>query len=89
MAKGNAGRCCFIVGPNSLRTIGSMLVLAVACGGAGAQEPYPVKSVRMVVPFAAGGPTDTVARVMSAKPIPSSAARTSNTCSPTTSPPAP
>ena len=66
MAKGKGGRC-FIVGPNSLRAIGSVLGFAVACGGAGAQEPYPVKSVRMVVPFAAGGPTDTVARVMSAK----------------------
>ena len=66
MAKGKAVRC-FIVGPNSLRAIGSVLGFALACGGAGAQEPYPVKSVRMVVPFAAGGPTDTVARVMSAK----------------------
>jgi tripartite-type tricarboxylate transporter receptor subunit TctC len=43
------------------------LGLALACGGAFAQETYPSKPIRMVVPFAAGGPTDIVARVMGAK----------------------
>jgi tripartite-type tricarboxylate transporter receptor subunit TctC len=67
MAKGKSGRCSFL-GLSSLRTIGrSVLGLAFVCGGAGAQEHYPSKSVRMVVPFAAGGPTDTVARVVGAK----------------------
>ncbi len=37
--------------------------LALAAGGAFAQN-YPTKSVTMTVPFAAGGPTDTVARVV-------------------------
>ena len=45
------------------------LVAVLALGGAGAnaEEHYPSKPVRMVVPFAAGGPTDIVARVMGAR----------------------
>jgi tripartite-type tricarboxylate transporter receptor subunit TctC len=38
------------------------IALLATAGGAFAQ--YPVKPVTMVVPYAAGGPTDTVARVM-------------------------
>ena len=41
----------------------SLLVLAVAAGSAAAQQ-YPNRNVSMIVPFAAGGPTDTVARVL-------------------------
>ena len=43
------------------------LALALACAGGSAQDRYPTKPVRIVVPFAAGGPTDTVARVIGAK----------------------
>ncbi|MFN2643852.1 MAG: tripartite tricarboxylate transporter substrate binding protein BugD [Burkholderiales bacterium] len=39
------------------------LALALVVGGAWAQQ-YPTKNITMLVPFAAGGPTDTVARVV-------------------------
>src|SRR5687767_8858327 len=38
------------------------VALAFAAGSALAQQ-YPTKSINMLVPFSAGGPTDTVARV--------------------------
>ena len=52
-----------------VRLIGAAL-LALAAGAASAQ--YPTKPITMMVPYAAGGPTDTVARVMGiamAKPL--------------------
>ncbi len=41
--------------------------LAMALGGAQAQDNYPSKPVRIMVSFAAGGPTDQVARIVGAK----------------------
>ena len=42
-------------------------LLTLAATAPQAQDNYPSKPVRIVVPFSAGGPTDIVARVMAAK----------------------
>src|SRR5882724_7419659 len=47
--------------------LAGVLGFAALVSGALAQETYPSKPVRIMVSFAAGGPTDQVARVMSAK----------------------
>ena len=41
--------------------------LVVMAGQATAQEPYPNRTVRWVVPFPAGGPTDTLSRILVAR----------------------
>src|SRR5690349_1679951 len=48
-------------------SLGFALLVALASAGARAQDSYPSKPVRVMVSFAAGGPTDQVARIMSAK----------------------
>src|SRR3954468_4244392 len=49
-----------------MRTIVSgAIALALSTGGALAQPvDYPASAVRILVPFAAGGPTDVVARIL-------------------------
>jgi len=47
--------------------LGVALGCALACTDAVAQDNYPSKAIRLVVSFAAGGPTDTVARIMGAR----------------------
>ncbi len=42
----------------------SLVASAIACAAAQAEDAYPSKPIRMVIPFAAGGPTDIVGRIM-------------------------
>ncbi len=44
--------------------IALVLTAALACGGAHAQDAYPNHKVRLIVPFAAGGPTDVIGRMV-------------------------
>ena len=51
-----------------LAGLGAILAaLAAVCTAARAEDQYPSKSVRIVVPFAAGGPTDIVGRIVGSK----------------------
>lgn len=45
------------------RLVASALVLGLIGGPAGAQAPWPTKTVTVIVPFAAGGNTDVLARI--------------------------
>src|SRR5688500_5559584 len=55
---------CTLARPGLIAAIAAAVTVITS---AQADDKYPSKPVRMVVSFAAGGPTDIVARVMSAK----------------------
>ena len=45
------------------RAIAAAVALGFAAGSAAAQTDYPQRAITLIVPFAAGGPTDVVARI--------------------------
>jgi tripartite-type tricarboxylate transporter receptor subunit TctC len=63
----NRNRVLFILHPFTfiLCTI-SAIALSLGCAGVSAQD-FPVKPIRILVPFAPGGPTDVVARLLGLK----------------------
>ncbi len=46
---------------------GLALLAVLALAGPASAQTYPNKPVRIIVPFAAGGPTDVIARIVAAK----------------------
>src|SRR5262249_58341199 len=45
------------------RAIAAAVALGFAAGSAAAQTDYPQRAITLIVPFAAGGPTDVVSRI--------------------------
>ena len=51
--------------PNSRALLYAIAVIALSTAAAHAQQGYPAKQVRMILPFAPGGPSDIIGRLLS------------------------
>src|SRR5215470_482429 len=71
MARNHRGRHGAFANPVRRKTVyvfaGTVLIAALASTAVRARDDYPSRSVQLIIPFAAGGPTDIVGRVMGAK----------------------
>ncbi len=59
----------FLLPPTRMAALLSacLLLAGAAPGSVGAQEPYPARPVKVVVPYAPGGATDVIARIVSTR----------------------
>ena len=63
--RGETGIACRIRSPRGENMRCVLLLCALLCAAPAAADDYPSQSIRLIVPFAAGGAVDAVARLLS------------------------